>query len=73
MKIAGPFASAGQPVDTFAYPAGDQVFYYLLTYDGVHQLVGDQAAIERGSDPTLPLFAAAQDVLTELRLITQEK
>jgi hypothetical protein len=49
------------------------VFYYLLTYDGVRQIIGNKAAIERGSDPTRSLFAAAQDVLTELRLITEKE
>jgi hypothetical protein len=32
----------------------------------------DEAAINGGTDPRLPLFAAAQDVLTELRLTGEQ-
>jgi len=72
VKTAEQFAKAGKPVTEFAYPKSDLVFYYLLTYDGIQLVTGDMTAIERGPDPTRPLFAAAQDVLTELRLITEK-
>ncbi len=55
------------------YPESGQVYFYILTYDGVRLCVGDGPAIKSGSDPTRPLFAAAQDVLTELRLITEKE
>lgn len=71
VKTAEQFAKAGKPVTEFAYPKSGQVFYYLLTYDGVRLAIGDQAAIERGPGPTFPLFAAAQEVLSELRMITE--
>ena len=73
VKMAEQFAESSNPATEFAYPKSDQVFYYLLTYDGVRQIIGNKAAIERGSDPTRSLFAAAQDVLTELRLITEKE
>ncbi len=72
VKTANQFAKSGKPVTEFAYPKSGQVFYYLLTYNGVQLVTGDMTAIERGPDPTRPLFAAAQDVLTELRLITEK-
>jgi hypothetical protein len=72
VKTAEQFAKSGKPVADFAYPKSGQVFYYLLTYDGVQLVIGDEAAIERGPDPTRSLFAAAQDVLTELRLTTEK-
>ncbi|NLX26088.1 MAG: hypothetical protein GXY61_09060 [Lentisphaerae bacterium] len=72
VKTAEQFAKTGTPVTEFAYPKNGQVFYYLLAYDSVQLVTGDMTAIERGSDPTRPLFAAAQDVLTELRLITEK-
>ncbi len=72
VKTAEQFAESAAPVTEFPYPGSDQVFYYLLTYDGVRQVIGNMAAIQQGSDPTGPLFAAAQDVLTELRLITEK-
>jgi hypothetical protein len=72
VKTAEQCAKAGKRVTEFAYPKSDLVFYYLLTYDGVQLVTGDMTAIERGPDPTRPLFAAAQDVLMELRLITEK-
>lgn len=73
VKVAEQFAKSGKITTDFPYPKRGQVYYYLLTYDGVQQVIGNEAAIERGSDSTGPLFAAAQDVLTELRLITEEE
>ena len=57
-----------QPRD-YPYPPGDTVYYYLLTYSGVKRCSASLAALEKGSDPTFPLFDAAQDVVTELRLV----
>jgi hypothetical protein len=72
VKTAEQFVKSARPVTDFPYPKSGQVFYYLLTYNGVQLVIGDESTIERGSDPTLPLFAAAQNVLTELRLATEE-
>lgn len=72
VKGCEQFADSGKIVTKFSYPKSGEVFYYILTYDGVRQIVGNQAAIERGSDPTRPLFEAAQDVLTKLRLISEQ-
>ncbi len=71
VKTAGLHAASGEAVVDYPYPAPGQVFYYLLTYDGVRRVVGDESALEQGSDPTFDLFAAGQDVLTELRSVTE--
>ncbi len=71
VRTAEKFVESSNPVTEFAYPKSGQVFFYLLTYDGVRLVIANEAAIERGSAPTRPLFAAAQDVLTELRLTTE--
>ena len=72
VKTAEQFGASGKPVTEFPYPKSGQVFYYLLTYNGVRLVIGDEGAIGHGSDPTSPLFAAAQDVLTELRLMAEK-
>lgn len=71
VKIAEKFITYGKAVSDFTYPKSGDVFFYILTYDGVRLCVGNEDAINNGSDPTCPLFAAAQDVLTSLRLITE--
>lgn len=73
VKLAEQYVDSAKPVTKFPYPKNVQVYFYILTYNGVRFCVGEEAAIERDLDPTRPLFAAAQDVLTELRLITEEK
>jgi hypothetical protein len=72
VKLAEQFVDSSKPVTDFAYPKGGQVFFYLLTYEGMRLCVGDEAAIESGLDPARPLFTAAQDVLTELRLVAEK-
>jgi len=73
VELAKQYVDSSKPVTDFPYPKSGQVYFYILTYDGVRLCIGDEHAIESGSDPTRPLFAAAQDVLTELRLIMEKK
>jgi hypothetical protein len=73
VKIAGQYYDTSTPVSDFPYPSRGKVNFYLLTYDGVRLCIGDQAGIDKRTDPTRPLFAAAQDVLTELRIVTENK
>jgi len=70
---AGRFHNMAKVVTESPYPMSGKVNYYLLTYGGVRLLVGDEKAIEAGTDPTSSLFVAAQDVLTELRRIAEAK
>ena len=65
VKTAEQFAKLGKPDTTFAYPKSDQVFYHLLTYDGVRLVVGDAIEVAMGRDPTAPLFEAAKDVMNK--------
>ncbi len=73
VKIAGQYYDKSTPVSDFPYPTRGNVNFYLLTYDGVRLCVGDESGINKGTDPTRPLFAAAQDVLTELRIVAGPK
>ena len=69
--LADRYYDKSRPVTDFPYPNKGTVYFYLLTYDGVRLFEGDLKGIHQGTDPALPLFAAAQDVLTELRLVTE--
>lgn len=73
VKAAELYFESGKVVSDFAYPGKGQVYFYLLTYDGIRLCVGNEARINRNTDPTRPLFAAAQDVLTALRMITENR
>ncbi len=71
VKLANRFADAGTAATEFPYPKKHEVFFYLLTHDGIPRVRGNLTAMTKGSDPTHPLFAAAQDVLTELRVVAE--
>ncbi len=73
VAIAEQFVDASEPVTDFTYPESDQVYYYLLTYEGVRRCTANISALEKMADPTTPLFAAAQEVLTELRMLTEKE
>jgi len=73
VKIAGQYYDQSVPVTDFPYPPRGKVNFYLLTYEGVRLCVGDEAGINKGTDSMRPLFAAAQDVLTALRIVTEPK
>jgi hypothetical protein len=71
--VAADCLAHSQPVADFPLPANDDVHFYLLSYAGVRRCVGDLAALSSGVDPTAPLFDAAQEVLTQLRLTMEDR
>ncbi|WP_395747034.1 hypothetical protein [Prosthecobacter sp.] len=72
-RAAGEFFETAKPVTEFPYPAPGQVHFYLLTFDGVRCIEADLAAIENGTSRHTALFVLGQNVLTELRIITEKK
>lgn len=73
VKIAGQYYEKSKPVSDYPYPKQGEVNFFLLTYDGVRIYIGDEDRINNGKDQTTSLFAAAQNVLTVLRLVTEPK
>jgi hypothetical protein len=73
VRVAAGFLEGSVSVTECPLPPSTSVNFYLLTYSGVRQCVGDLAAITGGADPTTPLFAAAQEVLTQLRLLSEPR
>jgi hypothetical protein len=73
VRVAAGFVEGSVGVTEYPLPTSTSVNFYLLTYSGVRHCAGDLAAISSGADPTRPLFGAAQDVLTQLRLITESR
>ena len=73
VRVAAGFLERSVSVIQYPLPPSTSVNFYLLTYSGVRHCVGDLAAISSGADPTRPLFGAAQDVLTQLRLVTESR
>ena len=71
VTVAGACVEGSEQMSEFPLPSGDQVYFYLLTYWGVWRRTGSMDAICQQTDPMTPLFAAAQNVLTQLRLVIE--
>jgi hypothetical protein len=52
---------------SYPYPAADQIAFYLLCYDGVRVVTAALTPTQAGTSRHVPLFIAAQEVLTQLR------
>jgi hypothetical protein len=71
--LANNYAEETSIVTDFPYPNPGEVNFYLLTYNGVLFHTADEAEIKQGQGKHTPLFMAAQNVLAELRLVTEKK
>lgn len=72
VKAAGGFYDAATPTTDYPYPAADRVRFYLLTFDGVRVIDTDMASINNGTGKYAKLFGLGQDVLTELRQVSEK-
>ncbi|HEV7473818.1 MAG TPA: hypothetical protein VGN90_07205 [Pyrinomonadaceae bacterium] len=72
VKAADRFHDAATPTKEYPYPASDRVRFYLLTFDGVRVVDTDFAAINNGTSKYRELFGLGQDVLTELRQLSEK-
>jgi hypothetical protein len=73
VSTAEKYFAEASPVSAYPYPPRGKVRFYLLTYSGVRVIEADAERIYSGSDKFSPLFGAAQDVVTQLRLVTEKK
>ena len=61
------------PATDYPYPASDRVRFYLLTFDGVRVIDTDLASITDRTSKYAEFFGLGQAVLTELRLVTEQR
>lgn len=73
VRAADQLYEESKPTKDFSYAKGEKVRFYLLTYGGVRLLETDMGSIENGKSRYGQYFDLGQQVLTELRLITEEK
>lgn len=67
---ARQFLSLTKPVTEYPYPDGKTLRFYMVTGAGVRSVSFPMSEVERAGSPARALYAAAQDVVTELRLVT---
>ena len=70
LDVAGQFVNRFQKTETYPTPQPDHVRFYLLTSDGVRASaeIKEQMLRQRGNE-LFPLYAAAQNVITQIRLV----
>lgn len=73
VRCAEHFSHLASPTKSFPYPDGQTLMFYLVTPSGVRVLSFPMEEIEREDSPARALFAYGQQVLTELRLTTEQK
>ena len=65
------FLSRATPAREFPLPAAERVRFWFLTFDGVLGAEGETAALEENRSGLSKLYSLAQDLLTEIRVISQ--
>ena len=73
VKVADRYYSDTIATTTQPYPGKDKIRFYLLAFDGLRTVETDAAPVDSGSGKFSPLFDAGQDVLTELRKVTENQ
>ncbi len=73
VKAAEDYYSDSRPTKEYPYPETNRVKFYLLTFQGVRVIDADLTALESRKSRYSGLFGLGQNVLTELRRITEKK
>lgn len=71
VKIAQGYSGDATPTKEYPYPATKRVRFYLVCYDGVRVIDADLDSVTHKDGKYSDMYAAAQQVVTELRLISQ--
>ncbi len=73
VHAADRYFESSTPASEYPYPTTDRVRFYFLTFGGVRVIDTDLESINSGSSKYAELFGLGQSVLTELRLVTEER
>lgn len=73
VQTAQKYYENSEATSNFDYPQSGQVRFYLLTYGGVRVCSALEQDIFEEKDVHYDLYAAGQDVLTQLRLIVEKE
>lgn len=73
VRAADRYFDESKPTKEFPYPDNNHVRFYFLTFSGVRTIEADLGAINKGTGQHAALFGLGQDVLTELRLVTEKQ
>jgi len=73
IETAQPYLARMKVTTEFPFPGRDKVRFYLLTSSATFTTETDQLALEQFRDELTPLFFAAHEVITAIRLSQQSQ
>jgi hypothetical protein len=73
VRAADRLFNSAIPTTEYPYPNADHVRFYLLTFEGVRVLDTDLPSIENRTSKYAEFFDLGQAVLTQLRMVTEER
>jgi hypothetical protein len=72
VRAADHYFDYSTPTADYPYPAADRVRFYFLTFGGVRVIETDFASIASATSTYRELFGLGQDVITQLRLVSEK-
>lgn len=73
VNVAEKHFQIATQTNDYPYPKAGRVRFYLVCFDDVRVIDRDLESVRSGKDSVSDLYEAAQRVVTELRLITEER
>lgn len=73
VRVAGNFYADSVPTTDHAFPTGNRVKFFLVTFDGVRVIEEGFDLVANGKSKFSELFNEAQKLITELRLVAEKK
>jgi hypothetical protein len=73
VKEADHYFDDSTPTQDFSYPSLDHVRFFFTTFSGVRVIDTDWASLSERRNKYSSLFDAAQDVMTQLRTLTEHE
>lgn len=73
LSAAPTFLEHARQTCEFPLPEPGHTRFYFLTFDGTYTAEAGEDDLAHGQHPMSPLFAKAQDVITQMRLVDEER
>ncbi len=72
LAAAPSFLQYAEPTGEYPLPQKSHTRFYLLTYEGIFTAEAPESDLGYGRHPLSPLFAKAQDVITQARFVSEK-
>jgi hypothetical protein len=73
VKVAETHYNDAAPTKDFPYPKPDHIYFYLVCFDGIRMIDVEEESLRTGKSNYSDLGNAAQNLIAQLRMITEKK